>query len=83
MTAELNSVMAKINSQHTMMDSEHHTHKRLIITQWHWMRLFTPRHTHTHTHTHTHIEGEKHKQGEQEHTHTLRDTQKNGERDRH
>ena len=40
-------------------------------------------HTHTHTQTHTHTEGVKHKQGEQEHTHILRETQKNGERDRH
>ena len=41
MTTELNSVMAKINSPHTMMDSEHHTHKRFIIPQRHRMRWCT------------------------------------------
>ena len=41
MTTEPNSVMAKTNSPHTMMDSEHHTHKRFIIPQRHWMRWCT------------------------------------------
>ena len=47
--------------------------------------VLRPRHKHTdtHKHTHAHTERVKHKQGEQEHTHTLRETQKNGERDRH
>ena len=76
------------NEREAKLHGETHTETCKIEEHTHWERHPPPgRDTQswdvdTHTFTHTY-EGVKHKQAEQEHTHTLRETQKNGERDRH